>query len=84
MDVYCDNQEVVKNTSIPEFMLNKNHNYINYHVIHKTASSGILRVKKEYAATNLAESLTKLMPYYRKNDLLEQIGIIHNYLALGV
>ena len=61
--IYCDNQGVAKNTIAPESMLNKNHNSINYHVVRKAEASGILRVGKEDTATNLADSLTKLMNY---------------------
>ena len=32
-DVFCDNQGVVKNTSLPESLLSKKHNAINYHVV---------------------------------------------------
>ena len=32
-DVFCDNQGVVKNTSLPESMLSKKHNAINYHAV---------------------------------------------------
>jgi hypothetical protein len=32
-NVFCDNQGVVYNTSIPESTLNKKHNSINYHVV---------------------------------------------------
>jgi hypothetical protein len=31
--VLCDNQGVVKNTSIPESVLSKKHNAINYHAV---------------------------------------------------
>ena len=62
-DVYCENQGVVKNTSITESTLNKKHNSIKYHVVRETAAPVILRVGKEYNATNLADPLTKFMPY---------------------
>ena len=50
-------------------MLNKNHNSINYHVGREAAAAGILRVGKEDTATNLAGTLTKLMPYSQNNEL---------------
>ena len=37
-NVYCDNQGVVKNTSIPESTLSKKHNSINYHVVREAAA----------------------------------------------
>ena len=69
-NVYCDNQGVVKNTSIPESTLSKKHNSINYHVVREAAAAGILRVGKEPTESNLADALTKLLPYSRKWDLL--------------
>jgi hypothetical protein len=72
-DVYCDNQGVVKNVSIPESTLSKKHNEINYHVVREAAAAGILRVAKEDSDTNLADPLTKLMPYSRKHELLGRI-----------
>ena len=53
----------MKNTSVPESMLNKKHNSINYHVIHEAVASGILTVGKEDTLTNLVDPLTKLVPY---------------------
>ena len=38
-DVYCGNQGVAKNTSVPKSTLNKKHNSINYHVVCKAVSS---------------------------------------------
>ena len=72
-NVYCDNLGVVKNTSIPESTLSKKHNSINYHVIRSAVASGIMRVAKEDGETNLADALTKLMPYSRKKALLDAI-----------
>ena len=72
-DVYCDNQGVVTNTSIPESTLQKKHNSINYHIVRESAAAGILRVGKEDTETNLADALTKLLPYSRKQMLLGPI-----------
>ena len=41
--VYCDNQGVVKNNSIPESILSKKHNAINYHAVHGAAASGVCK-----------------------------------------
>ena len=71
--VYCNNQGVVKNTNVPKSTLNKKHNSINYHVVCEAAAAGILCAVKEYAATNLAEPLTNLMPNLRMNKLLGHI-----------
>ena len=72
-NVYCDNQGVVKNTSIPESTLNKKHNSINYHGVREAVAAGILRVGKEDTACNLADPLISLMPYSKKQGTLGMI-----------
>ena len=59
-DVYCDNQGVVKNASIPESTFSKKHNAINFHTVREAAAAGILRVRKEDGLTNLADGFTKV------------------------
>ena len=41
-NVFCDNNEVVKNTSIPESTLYNKHNTINYHYVHEASVAWIL------------------------------------------
>ena len=41
-NVYCDNQGVVKNTSLPESTLSKKHNAINYHAVREACAAGII------------------------------------------
>ena len=72
-NVHCDNQGVVKNASVPESTLSKKHNSINYHVVRESAAAGILRVGKEDTETNLADALSKLVPYSRKQALLGNV-----------
>jgi hypothetical protein len=71
--VMCDNQGVVKNTSIPESTLTKKHNAINYHIIRESAAMGMLRVGKEDTETNLADLLTKILSEPRRIKLLTSI-----------
>ena len=66
-DVMCDNQGVVNNT------LGKKHNAINYHVVREAAAAEIIRVLKEDTETNLADLLTKFLPWNRRNYLLGSI-----------
>lgn len=72
-NVFCDNQGVVKNTSIPESTLSKKHNSINYHVVRESVAAGILRVGKEDTSTNIADAATKLLPYSKKMELLGSV-----------
>ena len=72
-NVYCDNQGVVKNTSLPESTLSKKHNAINYHTVREAVAAGIMRVAKEPTETNLADLFTKPLSRYRRNMLLANI-----------
>ena len=69
-DVYCDNQGVVKNTSIPESTLPEKHNAINYHTVREAVAADALQVGREDTETNPADALTKLLLYTRKRFLL--------------
>ena len=72
-NVFCDNNGVVKNTSIPQSMLQKKHNAINYHIIREAAAAGILRVGKEDGMTNLADLFTKVLTADRRRGLCQHI-----------
>ena len=86
-DVLCDNAGVVKNTSVPESVLSKRHNAINYHVVRESAAAGILRVGKEDGETNLADAFTKILPRDRRINLFSKIlysrDFIHDDLYGG-
>ena len=75
-NVYCNNNAVVKNVSIPESTSLKKHNAINYHIIRESVAAGMLRVGKEDTDTNIANAFTKLMHHSRKCMLL--VGILLN------
>ena len=68
--MFCDNEAVYKNTSNPESTLTKKHNSINYHICREAVAAGIMRVAKEDTETNIADALTKILPYSRKQQLL--------------
>jgi hypothetical protein len=44
--VFCNNQGVVKYTSVPESALTKKHNTVNYHAVKEAAAAGVLEVRK--------------------------------------
>ena len=67
-NVVCDDCGVVKNVSIPELMLMKKHNAINYHVVREAVVAGILRVGKEDGETNLPYLLMKVIMGQKRQD----------------
>ena len=72
-EVYCDNQGVVKNTSIPESVLTKKHNAINYHSVREAVAAGVMRIIKEDTESNLADLFTKVLPTDRRKFLVGSI-----------
>ena len=72
--VLCDNQGVVKNTSLAKSVLSKRHNAINYKVVREAVAAGIIRVDKEDGQTNLADAFTKMLPRNRRFDLFSRIA----------
>jgi hypothetical protein len=72
-NVFCDNNGVVKNASVPHSMLQKKHNAINYHAIREAVAAGILRVGKEDGMTNLADLFTKVLTADRRRNLCRHI-----------
>ena len=72
-NVFCDNNGVVKNTTIPSSMLAKKHNAINYHAIREAVAAKILRVGKEDGMTNLADLFTKVLTADRRRALCKHI-----------
>jgi hypothetical protein len=75
--VFCDNQGVVKNASIPESVLTKKHNAVNYHSVREAVAARIMMVAKEDGSTNLADLFTKALPSDRRKELLE--AILYNF-----
>jgi hypothetical protein len=68
-NVFCDNRGVVLNASLPNSILQKKHNAINYHVVREAAAAKILRVGKEDGETNTSDLLTKVVRGQKRWDL---------------
>ena len=74
-NLFCDNQGVVSNMSVPESTLSKKHNAINYHVIRESAAMGMLRVGKEDTETNMSDLMTKVLAKPRWERLIWSSGL---------
>ena len=77
-NMFCDNQGVVKNTSIPDSTLSKKHNAVNYHTVSEAADCRIVRIRKEDTETNLSDVLKKVLSKGRKDDLISYILYPHS------
>ena len=60
-NVFCDNEAVFKNMTIPESTLKKKHNSICYHCCREAVAARVMRVAKEGTLTNLADLFTKTL-----------------------
>ncbi len=77
-DVFCDNQSVANNASVPTSMLNKKHNSICYHVVREAQASGAQRVAWISGDYNQADILTKTTLGTEK-----KYGICHELFGWG-
>ena len=71
-NIYCDNEAVTKNCSIPESTLKKKHHSIAYHRNREAVAAGTCRIAKEDTATNLADVFTKVMSSFTRDALFDK------------
>ena len=71
-NVYCDNEAVTKNTTIPESTLKKKHHSIAYHRCREAVAAGTVRIAKQGTEKNLADLFTKVLTAIRRRFLLER------------
>ena len=71
-NVFCDNEAVFKNTTIPESTLKKKHNSICYHRCREVVAAKVMRVAKEGTLTNLADLFTKPLVQSVREGLLDR------------
>ena len=73
-DVFCDNQSVDTNVSIPSSVLNKKHNFICYHRFWEAHTAGTIWVgwiSGEYNKSDVGKETT--VPTKRQYELLNSI-----------
>ena len=70
-DIFCDNEAVTKNCSIPESTLKKKHHSIAYHRNREAVAAGTVQIAWEDTATNLADLFTKVLSADRRNQLMD-------------
>ena len=71
-DIFCDNEGVYKNDSIPESQLRNKHHSISYHMSRESVATVATQISKEETGTNLAELFTKVLPRSRRELLLNK------------
>ena len=59
MNVFCDNESIFKNMTIPDSTLKKKHTSICYHQLREAVTLGTMWAAKEGTVANLADLFTK-------------------------
>ena len=61
-NIFCDNEAVYKNCSIPESTLRKKHHSFAYHRNREAVAAMTCKIAKEDTKTNLSDLFTKILP----------------------
>jgi hypothetical protein len=77
VNVFCDNNSVVTNSTIPTSTLKKKHNSFAYHRVREAVAAQILQISKVYTSENLADLLTKLLSRVHLKYLIQKILVGH-------
>jgi hypothetical protein len=72
-DIFCDNQSVIYNASVPESTLSKKHNAIAYHRVRESVAMGMTCITKVDTKYNLADGFTKPLPAPRHRFIFTRI-----------
>ncbi len=72
-NVFCDNNSVVTNSTVPTSTLKKKHNSIAYHRVSEAVAAQILQIAKVHTSENLADLLTKPLSGISLKNLIQKI-----------
>ena len=68
-NVYCDNESVAKNTTIPESTLKKKHHHIAYNRCREAVAAGTVRIAKQGTEKNPKDLFTNILTAGRRKFL---------------
>lgn len=71
--MFGDNQSVVTSSTLPHSVLKKRHNALSYHRVREAIAAGILHFIHIEGITNVADVLTKFLPYAKAWPLLQPL-----------
>ena len=71
-NIFCYNEAMLKNITIPESTLKKKHNSICYHHCREAVAARVMRVAKQATLTNLADLFTKPLMKGVREGLLDR------------
>ena len=67
--VFCDNEGVVKNTTLVESSLNKKHSAIAYHFVRWNVAAGVISIAWINTDDNIADAMTKRLGSAKRDKL---------------
>lgn len=70
--IFCDNETVVKNSSLIESTLNKKHCSIAYHYVRWNVAAGVASIAWIASQLNLADAFTKILSHATRDNLFSQ------------
>ena len=71
--IWCDNEAVVNNSSIPNHALNKKHNSVSFYMVREVIASGAARVAHISGTENPAHLFTKILAKNKRFQFIEQL-----------
>ena len=71
--IFCDNQSVVKSSTILESILKKKHCSIAYHKVREVVAQLKCLVYYEHSSTNLSDLFTKVLSVSKRESLIPAI-----------
>ena len=72
--IYCDNQSVVMNTSLPDFKTKKKINYILYHFVYEGSEKDEWRCGRVVIDDNRSDLMTKF--YISENNIIRKVRML--------
>mmetsp|Transcript_22865 Transcript_22865/g.32238 ORF Transcript_22865/g.32238 Transcript_22865/m.32238 type:complete len:180 (-) Transcript_22865:228-767(-) len=71
--MFCDNESVVYSSSFAEATLRKKHSSVAFHKVRESVAAGKFLIYYEKSESNLADLLTKVLPYLKRLPLVQAI-----------
>jgi len=71
--IWCDNEALDNNSSVPSHALNKKHNAVSFHMVREVVASGAARVAHVSGIENPADLFTKILAKNKRFQFIEQL-----------
>jgi hypothetical protein len=72
-NVFCDNQSVVTNSTVPDSTLKWKHNSIAYHRVRESVAANVIRIAYVHSKSNNTDVLTKPLPGPELRSIISNI-----------